>query len=418
MAAGKGSRMTDVTCGKAKCLLPVGGLPLLWYPLNMLSSNGFTEVIVIVPDSVKTEVAKIPEKYDLKLRLEVVPVSAQDAELGTADSLRLVHEKLSGGDVMVVSGDLIMEEDSQSLRGLVDLHRRKSAAMTCLLARQSYDLKTVSGSVPGAKTTKYKRERDLIGLKEDHLVFFTAEADVEDEEVRVSTKVLQRVGNLTVSSNLVDAHVYILKKWICDYLASDNNISTIKGELLPILVRSQFSSPRTKGEGEEKSCLVDFVVPEVKLASQTGLLYSCHALTSQATCYRVNTMPAYWLCNTKLRQEDSRLDPSAVLGEKAALTQCSVARDCNIADKTTLTGATLGQGCKVEEKVRIINTVLMDNVIVKTGSVLEDCIVGDGCVISEKSAIRMSVLGRKQTTEPESKINFQLLLDKDRMMEV
>lgn len=30
----------------------------------------------------------------------------------------------------------------------------------------------------------------------------------------------------------------------------------------------------------------------------------------------------------------------------------------------------------------------------------------------------MSVLGRKQTTAPESKITFQLVLDKDRMMEV
>ena len=183
MAAGKGSRMTDVTCGKAKCLLPVGGRPLLWYPLNMLRSVGFTEVIVIVPDSVKAEVAKFPEKFDLSLKLDVVAIPAQDAEQGTADSLRFVHEKLTGGEVMVVSGDVILE-DADSLRSLVNLHRRKSAAMTCLLARPSLDLKTVS--VPGAKTTKYKRERDLIGLKEDHLVFFTAEADVEDEEVRVS----------------------------------------------------------------------------------------------------------------------------------------------------------------------------------------------------------------------------------------
>ena len=44
--------------------------------------------------------------------------------------------------------------------------------------------------------------------------------------------------------------------------------------------------------------------------------------------------------------------------------------------------------------------------------------MGDGCVISEKSGLKMSVLGKKQTTEPETKISFQLLLDKDRMMEI
>ena len=322
-----------------------------------------------MPDTVKTEVSKIPEKYDLSLKLDVVPISSQDAELGTADSLRFVHEKLTGGDVMIVSGDVIL--DDGDVRGLVELHRTRSAAMTCLLSRSCVDLKAVS--VPGAKTTKYKREGDLIGLKEDHLVFFTAEADVEEEEVRVSSKVLQRVGNLTVKSNLVDAHIYIFKKWICDYIASDKNISTIKGELLPILVRKQFSKAKTVENCDEKSSLVDFVVPDGFTSPKmefSPLLYSCFAYTSEAPCYRVNTMPTYWHCNTALRAT-TRLDPSALVGEKASLTDCSVGRDCSIADKTTLTGVSLGQGCKVEEKVRISNCVLMDNVLVKTGSVLE-----------------------------------------------
>ena len=327
------------------------------------------EAIVIVPDTVKTEVSKIPEKYDLNLKLDVVAISSQDSELGTADSLRFVHEKLTGGDVMIVSGDVILADEE--VRGLVELHRTRSAAMTCLLSRSSLDLKTVS--VPGAKTTKYKREGDLIGLKEDRLVFFTAEADVEEEEVRVSSKVLQRVGHFTVNSNLVDAHIYIFKKWICDYIASDKNISTIKGELLPILVRKQFSKPKADVvDCEEKSSLVDFVVPDDFTSPKMELsaLYSCFAYTSSAPCYRVNTMPTYWHCNNVLRA-DTRLHPSALVGEKAALTGCSVGRECSIADKTTLTGVTLGQGCKVEEKVRIINCVLMDNVLVKTGSVLE-----------------------------------------------
>ena len=374
MAAGKGSRMTDVTCGKAKCLLPVGGLPLLWYPLNMLRSAGFTEVIVIVPDSVKAEVVKLPERFDLNLKLDVVAIPGQDAELGTADSLRFVHEKLTGGDVIVVSGDVILE-DADSFRGLVNLHRRKSSAVTSLLATPCLDLKAVSGTVPGPKTTKYKRERDLIGLKEDQLVFFMAEADVEDEEVRVSRKVLQRVGNLTVNSNLVDAHIYIFKKWICDYLASDPNISTIKGELLPILVRKQFSKATARAEEDtEKSSLTDFVLPETQSVGLSSVpqsqLYSCYAFTSSAPCYRVNTMPAYWHCNKEMMR-DTRLEPSAVVGEKAALTKCSVSKDCVIADKTTLNGVSLGQGSRVEEKVRITNTVIMDNVLVKSGSVLE-----------------------------------------------
>ena len=55
MAGGKGSRMTELTCTKAKCLLPVAGQPMLYWPLNTLQINGFTEAIVIVPDSAKSE---------------------------------------------------------------------------------------------------------------------------------------------------------------------------------------------------------------------------------------------------------------------------------------------------------------------------------------------------------------------------
>lgn len=41
MAAGKGSRMTELTAKKPKCLLPVGNLPMIWFPLNLLQRTGF-----------------------------------------------------------------------------------------------------------------------------------------------------------------------------------------------------------------------------------------------------------------------------------------------------------------------------------------------------------------------------------------
>jgi translation initiation factor eIF-2B subunit gamma len=48
--------MTDLTAGRAKCLLPVGNLPLLWFPLKMLQNSGFQSAIVTVPDTAKAEV--------------------------------------------------------------------------------------------------------------------------------------------------------------------------------------------------------------------------------------------------------------------------------------------------------------------------------------------------------------------------
>jgi translation initiation factor eIF-2B subunit gamma len=41
LAGGKGSRMLDLTHGKAKCFLPVGNYPMVWYPLRLLQNIGF-----------------------------------------------------------------------------------------------------------------------------------------------------------------------------------------------------------------------------------------------------------------------------------------------------------------------------------------------------------------------------------------
>merc|ERR1712013_708588 len=144
-----------------------GGLPLIWYPLHMLQCNGFTDAIVIVQDSAKAEVARIPEKHGLSIKLEVVGIPGQE-ELGTADSLRRVSDRLTGSDILVVSGDLIMESEG------------------------------------------------LIGLSGDQICLFTAEADVE-ETVRVRSKVLASHPRVTVHSGLQDCHLYIMKRWILDY---------------------------------------------------------------------------------------------------------------------------------------------------------------------------------------------------------
>lgn len=413
MAAGKGSRMTDLTCTKAKCLLPVAGYPLVWHPLNMLQTNGFTEAIVIVPDGAKNEIIKIPEKYSLKMKLDVVTISGQE-DMGTADSLRLVADKLVGRDILIVSGDLILEE---SLRGVIDLHRMKSAACTALLAKNSVDLKNIV--VPGDKK-KFKKERDFIGLKGDHLCMMTAEADVEEEEVRISDKVMRSVGSFNINTSLLDAHLYIMKKWLCDFIVHDRNLSAIKGEVIPIIVKKQFSSIKGKKENEdlEKNKLIDFVEQEKSYGlNPSSRLYSCYAYVTELPCFRVNNVPAFWHCNNILRKEN-KIHPGASLGDKAQLSSCYVAAGCQISDKTTLSSVSLGSGCQVLEKVRISNSVIMDNVTIKSGTVIEDCVLSDGVVIGEKCSIKNSILGKSQKISDGGHIASQLLLDADKMMEV
>lgn len=41
LAAGKGSRITELTARKPKCLLPIGNRPMLYYPLKKIEESGF-----------------------------------------------------------------------------------------------------------------------------------------------------------------------------------------------------------------------------------------------------------------------------------------------------------------------------------------------------------------------------------------
>uniref|UniRef100_A0A8C0HI51 Translation initiation factor eIF2B subunit gamma n=1 Tax=Buteo japonicus TaxID=224669 RepID=A0A8C0HI51_9AVES len=88
MAAGGGSRMTDLTSSIPKPLLPVGNRPLLWYPLNLLERAGFEEVIVIT----RKEIQKMLN-LDTKMKLDFVCIS-DNMDMGTADSLRHIHQKI------------------------------------------------------------------------------------------------------------------------------------------------------------------------------------------------------------------------------------------------------------------------------------------------------------------------------------
>jgi len=380
------------------------------FPLNMLQCNGFRDAIVIVQDSAKTEMAKIPEKYGLSIKLEVVAISREE-ELGTADSLRKVSDKLTGSDLLVVSGDLILEPDQ--LREFIDLHRLKSAALTTFLG-PSPPLKGLV--VPGSKSTKHKRERDLVGLAGDQICLLSAEADVE-ERLQVPRKVCALHPRVTVLSGLQDCHLYIMKRWILDYITANRNISTVKGELLPALVSYQFGSSRRS----EYPSIEDFLPPKNISETQSKTRYQCFAYQSpnSSVCLRVNTVPVYWFANqgivAPLLEKAGVLSfaPKAQVGERAQLSEASFGKNTVIANKTSLTKVHLGKGCKIEEKVRIINSVIMDHVIVASGSVIEDSIISDGSHVCGK--IKNCLVGRSQ--EVNGAHENETILASDRMME-
>ena len=50
----------------------------------------------------------------------------------------------------------------------------------------------------------------------------------------------------------MDAHFYIFEKWVVDFIAQDNSFSALKGEVLPYLVKKQFSKANISKQNDEE----------------------------------------------------------------------------------------------------------------------------------------------------------------------
>ena len=75
-------------------------------------------------------------------------------------------------------------------------------------------------------------ERDLVGLdlQTPRLVFLVSEADLtseNEEELSIRKSVMKHFPQINVQGNLLDAHLYVIKKWVCDYIAENRYVQLI-----------------------------------------------------------------------------------------------------------------------------------------------------------------------------------------------
>src|SRR6059058_3794495 len=117
MAGGLGTRMRSAT---PKHLHPVLGRRMVDWVVRTAEDAGVGRVVVVAsPDT--------SDAYD------GVEVAVQETPLGTGDAVRSAQAALAGfaGEVLVLNGD-VPALTADSIRALVDTHRREGAAATVL----------------------------------------------------------------------------------------------------------------------------------------------------------------------------------------------------------------------------------------------------------------------------------------------
>uniref|UniRef100_A0A3P8WDY9 Translation initiation factor eIF2B subunit gamma n=1 Tax=Cynoglossus semilaevis TaxID=244447 RepID=A0A3P8WDY9_CYNSE len=411
MAAGGGSRMTDLIYNTPKPMLPVGNKPLIWYPLNLLERVGFEEVIVITTKEVQKMMSTDPKmKLDVKIKLDIVCIH-EDGDMGTADALRHIQPKIKT-DILVLSCDLITDV---ALHEVVDLFRAHNATLAMLMSKTHEFTETVPGQKGKKKTAE---QRDFVGVDTSgkRLLFMANEADLE-EGLSIRKSIMTKHPRMHIKTGLVDAHLYCLKKAVVDFLTENKSITSIRGELIPYLVRKQFSktinSHKTKDDTDDQS--------QEKTEQSKGKLRCYVHIMDQGLCYRVNTLAAYIEANRLAPKlfEESAVHPSAVISEKCQVGSDSIiGAQCQVADKTSIKRSIIGISTTIKEKVKIANSIIMHGVTIEEGCNIQGSVICSNAVISRGADLKYCLVGSGQQIEAEAERNNEVIVGTDQLMEI
>ncbi|XP_066943166.1 translation initiation factor eIF2B subunit gamma [Macrobrachium rosenbergii] len=420
LAAGPGMRMTTLTNHNPKCLLALGTLPMVCYPLHLLQEAGFLEATVVVSSGAEQRMRKLVEQYDLKLNLDITTVNTAD-DPGTADSLRHISAKIKHNvdDVVIITSDLVSDVKLQSI---LNQHRARGAALTMLTANQHVDF--LKATPPGPKS-KPALSSDVICTESEtgRLMFAVAGGDY-DEVLSLSGRVLSNAKSLDVSTSLTDSHLYIMKRWVIEYILSKESpcgeMGSLKDEIIPHLISSQFSSPPTKERNTRKLDIHDVIENEeyddlvTKYNSSVVLSRHhsskpvdsrvCYIYHHPGLCVRANNLNCYWELNRKMHSLFSEVcpnstwstrHPSADVHEKAQVSPDTlIGAGSVICEKTNVSSTVVGNHCRINSFVRLTNCVLSDYVTIAQGCVLENSLITTN--IERKCTIKNSIV-----TDPE-----------------
>ncbi len=124
LAAGLGTRLRPLTHHTPKPILPLAGVPILFYNLYLLKEAGVRDIVINLhhlPDKI-TSLLKDSRSLDLKLRFSLEPKI-----LGTAGGIAQALERMKKQTTLVLNGDILCDID---LKAMVERHRAAGAKAT------------------------------------------------------------------------------------------------------------------------------------------------------------------------------------------------------------------------------------------------------------------------------------------------
>jgi mannose-1-phosphate guanylyltransferase len=177
LVGGAGTRMRPLTYVVPKCLLPVGGKPLVENTLAYLQTYGITEFVLCVAYLKKQIIDALGDGSRLGVRVEYAEA---DLPLGTAGQLKTA-ERFLDDTFLVMNGDIIT---NLNITNLVERHRAGHGIAT--IAVKKFGVKIPYGHLT------VREDETISAFEEKPTLSYLANAGVYVMEPRLLREIPER----------------------------------------------------------------------------------------------------------------------------------------------------------------------------------------------------------------------------------
>jgi translation initiation factor eIF-2B subunit gamma len=203
-------------------------------------------------------------------------------------------------------------------------------------------------------------------------------------------------GKFVIRTEWNDVHVYSLEPWVRQLIQTRTTLSSIQGDLLPLLISRQFKGKKatfgssiteddeedsTDGKENLKNIIMDedpFEVSALVLPNKTVM--------------RINNISSYlFACKETVANGSTLQMPTDSKWNGKFLSL--VLKDSTLGAKVTMKSSIVGQSCQLGAKCRLNNVVIMDNVTIGENCSLQNTILGEGVKLGNNCSLNDCQVG-------------------------
>ncbi|KAL7711862.1 Nucleotidyl transferase domain-containing protein [Entamoeba marina] len=207
-----------------KCIIPIGGKPLIQWQLEVLDALKTKEVDIIIDKNSSIIVKGLIDKIQKNIIINWVEVDSDErSEMGSIRNgvalmkyRDLFNEKLQKClEVIILSADLII--DVNTLRNFINEHRKKTSYLTLLMTEEL--------------RKPLKKGEKFDGSKSFGMTY----ANTSDR-LRIPFDLLNRYPTLRIRDELQSLRAYIVRSSVLLKLPYNDKLQSIHKDLIPRII--------------------------------------------------------------------------------------------------------------------------------------------------------------------------------------